>query len=242
MPAVWYHGKVIQIKFLSQNTIEMKLEVDQSQGVLDFLPGQFITMDLPVGEKRLQRWRSYSIAGVPDKSNILELCIVKSSEGIGTKYLFEEVEIGTFIKFKGPDGSFVLPGDLSEEIIMMCTGTGIAPFRSMIKYIFANQLEFKGIHLIFGTRTEKDILYREEFEALSALNPLFSYSVALSREKKPGFHYGYIHDIYLKKYSNYEAKRQFYLCGWSQMIDEAVANLHIHMKYDKSQIHFELYG
>ena len=57
MPAVWYQGKIIQINHLTQTTMEMKLEIDQAEGVFDFLPGQFITMDLPVSEKRLQRWR-----------------------------------------------------------------------------------------------------------------------------------------------------------------------------------------
>ena len=227
---------------LSKTTMEMKLEIDQAEGVFDFLPGQFITFDLPVSEKRLHRWRSYSIANGPDESNILKLCIVRSPEGLGTKYLFEEVKIGTMIKFKGPDGGFVLTDDLSAEIIMVCTGTGVAPFRSMINYIKANKLPFKGIHLIFGTRSEENILYREEFEMFSKENPLFRYSVALSREEKKEFHHGYIHDIYMTEYNQTNDKRHFYICGWSKMIDEAVANLLINLKYDKSQIHYELYG
>lgn len=242
MPTVWYQGRVAEISHLSNTSIEMKLEIDQAEGVFDFLPGQFITLDLPVSEKRLHRWRSYSIANRPDQSNILELCIVRSPEGLGTKYLFEEVKIGTMIKFKGPDGGFVLPEDLSTEIIMICTGTGVAPFRSMINYIKANKLPFKGIHLIFGTRSEENILYREEFELFSKENPLFKYSVALSREEKPEFHHGYIHDIYMTEYDQPNTKRQFYICGWSKMIDDAVANLMITLKYDRSQIHYELYG
>jgi ferredoxin-NADP reductase len=242
MPAVWYQGKIIEINHLSHTTMEMKLEIDLADGVFDFLPGQFITMDLPVGEKRLQRWRSYSIANGPDQSNILAFCIVRSPEGLGTRYLFDEAQIGTMIKFKGPDGGFVLPTDLSDEIIMICTGTGVAPFRSMIHYIKAKNLAFNGIHLIFGTRNEENILYQEEFETFSKENPSFRYSVALSRESKPGYHHGYIHDIYLKEYNQPHAKRQFYICGWSKMIDETVANLLINLKYDKSQIHYELYG
>ncbi len=242
MPTVWYQGRITEISHLSQSTMEMKMEIDQCDGIFDFLPGQFITMDLPVSEKRLHRWRSYSIANGPDQSNILEFCIVRSSEGLGTKYLFEEVKIGTIIKFKGPDGGFVIPIDLSVEIVMICTGTGVAPFRSMINYIKANKLDFKGIHLIFGTRSEENILYREEFEMFSKENPSFKYSVALSREEKPDFHHGYIHDIYMKDFNQINAERQFYICGWSKMIDEAVANLLITLKYDRSQIHYELYG
>jgi ferredoxin-NADP reductase len=193
-------------------------------------------------KKRLHRWRSYSIANCPDGTNILEFCIVRSEDGLGTKYLFEEISVGSELKFKGPDGTFVLPADLNDEIIMLCTGTGVAPFRSMIQYIESNNIPFGKIHLIFGTRTYQDILYREEFEKIQNQNPAFQYSVALSRENKKGFHHGYIHDIYMNEYKDIKSDRKFYICGWSKMIDEAIVKLMIDLKYDKSQIHYELYG
>ena len=46
----------------------------------------------------------------------------------------------------------------------------------------------------------------------------------------------------MTEYNQTNDKRHFYICGWSKMIDEAVANLLINLKYDKSQIHYELYG
>lgn len=114
--------------------------------------------------KRLNRWRSYSIANRPYGTNILEFCIVKSQDGPGTRFLFEEVQVGSVLKFKGPDGGFVIPANLDVEIIMLCTGTGVAPFRSMIHHLVENKIPFRSIHLIFGTRTENSILYRDEFE------------------------------------------------------------------------------
>ena len=242
MPVHWYHGMVVEIYALSPATRQFKIQITGEDTIFNFLPGQFVTFDLPVSEKRLHRWKSYSIANHPDERNILEFCIVKSDDGLGTKYLFEEISEGSIVKFKGPDGGFVIPPDLSKEIVMICTGTGVAPFRSMIKHIVTNKLTFKGIHLIFGTRSEENILYRDEFEKIVRENPLFRYSVALSRENKPPFHYGYIHNIYLTEYSVKNDERQFYICGWTKMIDEAVANILINLNYDRSQIHYELYG
>lgn len=242
MATYWYEGRVTEIRQLTSTTKQFTLSMSSEEGIFDFLPGQFITMDLPVGEKRLQRWRSYSIASAPDKSNILELCIVKSDSGPGTKYLFEEVVVGSVLQFKGPDGGFILPAKLDHEIIMVCTGTGIAPFRSMIKYITDHNLTFKKIHLIFGTRYADGVLYRQEFEKLAKENPAFLYSVALSREKSEGFYHGYVHEVYLEKYQANVGDRHFYICGWTQMVDDAVANLILKSGYDKSQIHYELYG
>ncbi|MBK8668329.1 MAG: hypothetical protein IPN89_02255 [Saprospiraceae bacterium] len=142
MPTRWYQGTVINIESLSTTTRQFTLSVD-GDTIFDFKPGQFVTMDLPVSEKRLYRWRSYSIANTPNNNNILQFCIVRSSEGLGTKYFFEDVTIGSVLKFKGPDGGFTLPDDLSREIIMICTCTGVAPFRSMIRQVIDKKMTFK---------------------------------------------------------------------------------------------------
>ena len=237
----WYNGIITKIEIASPTTRRFWLEVE-GIGRFDFKAGQFITMDLPIGERRNQRWRSYSIASAPDGSNLLELCIVHLDNGLASGWLFNEAKIGTSIKFKGPDGNFVLPETIENELVMVCTGTGVAPFRSMIWEVFNKKIPHRGIHLIFGTRTADGILYKEEFEELAQKMTGFRYSVALSREEREGCHHGYVHDIYFK---NYEAKRSdvtFYLCGWTKMVDEAVANLIVKMGYERGQVKYELYG
>ncbi len=237
----WYTGNITRIEDSSPTTKRFWLEVE---GVdrFDFKAGQFITMDLPIGERRNQRWRSYSIASSPDSTNLLELCIVHLDGGLASGWLFNEAKIGTSIKFKGPDGTFTLPETIENELVLICTGTGVAPFRSMIWDVFNKKIPTRGIHLIFGTRTSDGILYQKEFEELTQEMPGFRYSVALSREGNERCHHGYVHDIYLK---NYEGKRPdvtFYLCGWTKMVDEAVANLIVKMGYERGQVKYELYG
>lgn len=244
MPTKWYDGKVVEIRDVSPTVRLFFLEV-QDVEVFDFKPGQFITVDLPISEKRLGRWRSYSISSAPEKSNILELCIVRMEGGSGTDYLFNEISEGSILKFKGPDGMFVLPENLDREIVFLCTGTGVAPFRSMLKYIYDHNLDHGKMHLIFGTRHSSGVLYEDEFLAMAEKDALFTYDVALSREEnilKPHHQKGYIHSIYLERYAEVDKDRLFLICGWSQMIDEAVANLMIKLGYDKSQLKYELYG
>lgn len=237
----WYNGNITRIEDASPTTKRFWLEVEGEEH-FDFKAGQFITMDLPIGERRNQRWRSYSIASAPNGSNVMELCIVHLDNGLASGYLFNEAKIGTSIKFKGPDGGFVLPEKLENVLVLVCTGTGVAPFRSMIWDVFNNKIPNKGIHLIFGTRTSDGILYQQEFEDLTKKMPGFRYSIALSREQQNGFHSGYVHDIYLKNYQEKRPDVTFYLCGWTNMVDEAVANLIVKMGYGREQVKYELYG
>ena len=79
--------------------------------------------------------------------------------------------------------------------------------------------------------------------------PGFRFSVALSREEKVNpdefpfeVYKGYVHQIYQHHYSEKRDDVHFYICGWSNMIDDAVANLIVDLGFDKSQIHYELYG
>jgi Na+-transporting NADH:ubiquinone oxidoreductase subunit NqrF len=66
--------------------------------------------------------------------------------------------------------------------------------------------------------------------------------VALSREPDWQGWKGYIHQIYTQIYAEKRPDVQFYLCGWSNMIDEAVAELIVKLGYDRTQVIYELYG
>jgi len=241
MPTTWYEGTVKKITLLTPSVREFHVEIPELDR-FDFQAGQFITLDLPIGDKRLQRWRSYSIANAPNGSNLLELCIVRSEDGSGSHYLFDSLSAGSVLKFKGPDGGFVLPETIEKDLVFICTGTGIAPFRSMILDLQQSGKAHRGLHLIFGTRAEEGILYREEFEALTHTLPGFKYDIVLSRQLDWAGWKGYVHQVYLEQYQSPRPDVAFYLCGWSNMIDAAVENLLLKLKYDRPQIHFELYG
>jgi CDP-4-dehydro-6-deoxyglucose reductase len=244
----WYNSNIVRIEHESSTTRRFWLKVDEAEK-FEFKAGQFITMDLPIGDRRQKRWRSYSIANAPDGTNVIEFCIVHLEGGNASGYFFNEVNIGTSIKFKGPDGNFVLPETIENDLVFICTGTGIAPFRSMIQDIFHHKKPHKNIHLIFGTRYKDGILYQKELEDLVTHMPEFHYAVALSREDNLPVNgqlfelqKGYVHQIYLEKFKEKRPDVHFYLCGWTQMVDEAIENLIVDLGYDRTQVKYELYG
>jgi CDP-4-dehydro-6-deoxyglucose reductase len=234
----WLKGKVIKIENETADTKRFWVEVPALTS-FDFIPGQFVTLDLPVHEKPNKRWRSYSIASWPDGTNVYELVIVLNKDGLGTPYLFNEIQVGSELTYRGPQGVFILKEALNKDLFMICTGTGIAPFRSMVHHIKNQNIPHKNIYLIFGCRTKDTLLYYDELKKLEDDLPGFKYIPTLSREQWEG-NTGYVHPIYESLCLD-KKEASFFLCGWKGMLDEARKRI-TDMGYDKKAIHLEIYG
>ena len=235
----WRKGTVIRIEQQTHNTRRFWIQVPELIS-FDFKPGQFVTLDLDIHEKPNKRWRSYSIASWPNGTNIFELCIVLLPDGAGTNYLFNEVKEGTELTLRGPVGVFTLHSEnLEKDLFLICTGTGIAPFRSMATHLLNNNLATNNIHLVFGCRKKDDLLYFDELTELAAKHSHFHYHPVLSREDWTGAK-GYVHGVYESLLEN-KQDASFFLCGWKGMIDEARKRI-TDLGYDKKAVHVEIYG
>src|SRR5271165_6259288 len=120
----WQTGIVKRIEQATPNTRRFWVELPATN-TFSFKAGQFVTLDLPIHEQRNKRWRSYSIASMPDEGNIIELLIVYLEGGLASEYIFNHVQEGSTFTLRGPQGVFVIPGDLEKDLFMICTGTGI---------------------------------------------------------------------------------------------------------------------
>lgn len=238
----WRTGIVIKIKEETAGTRRYWIQIPELES-FDFIPGQFVTLDLPIHEKKNKRWRSYSIASSPDGTNVIELVIVYLEGGAGTTYIFNQVKEGSELSLRGPQGVFILPPALDKDIFLICTGTGVAPYRSMLQHIKRYNIPHKNIYLVFGTRLLKDCLYYDELKELENDINNYFYLPTFSREaeENKGLRKGYVHSVYEEIVANNKPAAHFYLCGWKNMIDEAKARI-LSLGYDKKDIHLELYG
>ncbi len=202
----------------------------------DFFSGQFVMLDLPIQHQFTTR--SYSIASAPNGTNSIELCIVLKEDGQGTPYLFKNIKIGSILKVSAPQGRFYLDENIENDICLIATGTGIAPLRSMAHYIFNKNISHKNIYIIYGNRTEEDILYKAELEQLAKKHSELKFITTLSQQNWAGKK-GYVHPIYEGLFADVRPAT-FYICGWSNMVREAKNRLKA-MGYRRKQINFELY-
>ena len=147
-----------------------------------YLPGQWLKLYLPGLE------RDYSIASAPSASRPgrVELIVTQVENGPGSTEL-HRLPIGAAIEALGPNGLFVREeAERSQPALYVATGTGLAPLRAMIEDALARG-ETAPRTLLFGARTEADLLFRTELEALAARGQL-RYEPTLSRagESWPG--------------------------------------------------------
>ncbi len=234
----WSKGIVKRIIEDAPLTRRYWIEIQDTNN-FEFTAGQFVTLDLPIHEKPARRWRSYSIASWPDGTNVIELVIVLLEGGAGTNYIFSEIREGSEFILRGPLGVFTLPASIEKDLYLICTGTGIAPFRSMINSILLHNMAHQQIHLIFGCRKKENLLYYEEMTDLEKRMPNFHYHPTLSREEWEG-RTGYVHSIY-EELAQDVKPAHFFLCGWKEMINEAKQRI-VALGYDRKMIHQELYG
>lgn len=230
----FYNGTVTAI-IQESPTVKRYFITIEGINHFDFLPGQFVMLDLPIQHEFTTR--SYSIASAPN-GNVIELCVVLKEDGQGTPYLFENIVVGSVLKVSAPQGRFFLNEVVETDICLIATGTGVAPLRSMLHHIFNQNIAHKNLYLIFGNRTEKDILYRTEFEELAQKHSEFTFIPTLSREDWAG-EKGYVHPIYKNLFAA-TPPATFYICGWSSMVKETKNSLKA-MGYGRKQINFELY-
>ncbi|MEC4812382.1 MAG: phycobilisome linker polypeptide [Scytonema sp. PMC 1069.18] len=211
-PNAPFIGKCISNETLVQEGgigIVQHLKFDISAGDLRYLEGQSIGIIPPGVDKngKPEKLRLYSIAStrhgddVDDKT--VSLCVrqleYKHPEtgetvyGVCSTYLCK-IQPGDDVKITGPVGKeMLLPEDEDAKVIMMATGTGIAPMRAYLWRMFKDneraanpEYQFKGFSwLIFGIPTTPNILYKEELEEMQQRYPEnFRLTYAISREQK----------------------------------------------------------
>ncbi|NMG19433.1 ferredoxin--NADP reductase [Brasilonema bromeliae] len=189
--------------------IVQHLKFDISAGDLRYIEGQSIGIIPPGVDKngKPEKIRLYSIAStrhgddVDDKT--VSLCVrqleYKHPESGETIYGVCSTHLcflkpGDDVKITGPVGKeMLLPSDPEAKVIMMGTGTGIAPMRAYLWRMFKDneraanpEYQFKGFAwLIFGVPTTPNILYKEELEEIQQKYPEnFRLTYAISREQK----------------------------------------------------------
>jgi ferredoxin-NADP reductase len=233
-----FEARVLRSVPLSEFTKHLELEVN---GVprFGFVPGQWLSVKTttPDGEEMT---RAYSIASPPSENGHFAFCLNRVQDGFMSNYLCS-LEAGAKIAFQGPFGDFILRPTL-RDTVFVATGTGIAPFRSMLHWLLAENDRHQGhqFSLLFGARREQDIYYRDEFEELAARHANFHFLPTLSRAAAEwkGLR-GYVQE-HLPEIVGTRTDMHAYICGLDKMVKEN-RELLKSLGWDRTSIRYEKY-
>jgi ferredoxin-NADP reductase len=255
MPFQSFTPRLTRSVSLSELTRHLEFEM-QSVTRFGFVAGQWLSFktNKPDGEEII---RAYSIASPPEDNNRFALCLNRVQDGFMSNFLCDMKE-GDEITCQGPFGDFILRPPM-RDTIFIATGTGIAPFRSMLHWLFASDPESeedgrgrpssidaharhqgKQLYLLFGNRTEKDIYYHNEFQRLAEQHPNFDYLPTLSRggPEWKGLR-GYVQE-HVPGIVAGRTDMHAYICGLDKMV-KANRDLLKSLGWDRKSILYEKY-
>ncbi|PIQ96288.1 MAG: hypothetical protein COV67_10315 [Nitrospinae bacterium CG11_big_fil_rev_8_21_14_0_20_56_8] len=144
----------------------------------DFLPGQFVTVG-PVLEGK-KAFRCYSISSSCLTKDCLEITVKRQKKGLVSNYFVGQVKTGDSIPIRKPNGNFKLNLEDPDDLVLVGAGSGITPLISMVRSLTDSNSKRK-ITLLYGCRTESDIIFHGELLDLELKNANFTARIFLSQ-------------------------------------------------------------
>lgn len=215
----YFTSRVLENRALCDAVCHVTLERDDGQPVT-YKPGQFVMIHFP-NPDGVEVNRSYSLSSLPDEP--FALCVKRVEGGLGST-LVHGLKPGDTLKTSGPYGRFTLGAKPPRDIVLVATGTGVAPYRAMIPQLEALLADSHRVWLLFGARYVRELLYDDTWRALAERHAEFTYLPIVSRpEPDEGWTgpVGYVSAFMDEVNAAINPEDAIaYLCGVPAMIDD----------------------
>jgi len=213
-----FTGKLIETKSVNENTKILKFSVPFD---FSFRSGQYVRLAFYKDGKRILR--DYSIFSSPKNKKFIKIYFKRVEGGYCSDALFN-LKVGEEIEMKGPLGDFVLKNK-KKDVILISTGTGFSPFKSMVLELLEGEGFQNKLILIRGHRNENDLPCEGRLKRLENENRNFSYYNILSKPKSQSYKLkGHVQD-FLEKMVPDNFDGDFYICGLKDMVEDVKNNL-----------------
>jgi ferredoxin-NADP reductase len=202
---------------------------------LSFLPGQWVSLKLPVGPKPPLN-RAYSMATPASPSGELTLVFDRVPHGIGSDYLYR-LRAGDKVLLSGPYGNFVLPQPIDREMICVTRYTGLVPIRCMLKALYATR-GAPEVLVIAVAPSEDDLLYHHELLSLAVMRPSFRYLPLVASTEESAVELAI---SMLRPLIDGMPKVIPMLCGTKSFV-RPLRSYFVEAGYDRKEVRTEMYG
>ncbi len=234
----------LRVAQIYQETVDVKtfrLVACHGGGIpFSYLPGQFLTLTMPTGDKPIRR--SYTMSSSPTQGYYCEITVKREEQGAGSRYLHDAVEVGDTLEVQAPSGKFVFSGKEADSIVLISGGVGITPMTSITRAL--TDMGWPGdIYFIAACRDPEHLIFQSELKTLQARHPNLHVFIAMSRleQDADGYHRGRITKELLAQWVPGVASKWIHLCGAPPMMD-AVKQMLGELGVPGEKIHTENFG
>lgn len=238
-----FSARLVEARPLGPRVRHLVFErVDQAPFV--FEAGQWVQAILPLQDAQGRPLRrSYSIASPPEGTPRFELAVTRVEEGPGSGFL-HAAEVGLTLDVKGPQGTFTRALETAAPSLFIATGTGVAPFRAMIRDALARG-RTEPLWLLLGVRSPDELLYGDELSFLERTHPCFRFIPSLSRppadwEGRSGYVQAHVKELWTAFVAQH-GDAHAYICGVKKMLEAARQVLRVELGVDRKRVHLEAY-
>ena len=234
---------VTEVAELNEDAKLYSLAPDSENGcpkLAYFSAGQYLSISLKIDSAITSR--PYTICSSPSEAlkGIYKILVKRAENGFVSDYILKNWKPGTKVTASEPCGNFTWePLRDAKNVIGLAGGSGISVFYSMAQAI-ADGIEDFSLTLLYGSKSEKDILLKKELNELAARCEKIKVVHVLSQEEKAGYEHGFLSADLINKYKC-EGDYSVFVCGPQKMYDyerEELKKLGIRNKF----IRYELAG
>mgnify|MGYP003664041085 FL=1 len=211
----------------------------QDSLVADYLPGQFICLELEIEGEPVHR--NYTLSSSPSRPDLLTITVKRVKDGRVSNWLNDQLKVGDQISARAPAGDFHCFAAPQERVLLLSAGSGITPMLSMLRWMSDLQCD-NDILFVHSGRSEADLIARQEIELLAKLHGRCQVIYTLT-QANPGDLRGFRGRLDRSMLETLPAlpQRQVYVCG-PQPFRERAKTLLLALGLPESQYFEESFG
>ncbi len=227
------HFTITDIQQETHNTYTLTFEPQDGKAT-PRNPGQFMFVKL-IRPGRPSELHPFTISASPLKTKILQATIKQSGNFTNT---IDQTRAGDKARIEAPYGRFSLVHERCDKLVFIAGGVGITPVMSMLRYLKETD-DRRGVLLLYGNKTERDIVFRKELTALpDQVETVYVLSEPSDAWQGPrGFITQGILEQYAKAWLS-DPGTHVFLCGPPPMMDKVIESLRT-LGVQDARIHYE---
>lgn len=209
----------MRVSDIIQRTYNVKSFRFNRPGSLNYKAGQYMLVTLVIDG--LETRKPFSISTSPTERGFIEF--TKKLTGHPFSKRLDALKVGDTATIEAPFGNFTFDGE-SDRIGLLSGGVGITPLRSICRFCTDMRLNTK-VTLLYGNRTEEDIIFRQELELMQQKNSNLKvvFTLAETEPTWKGYTGNVVAEMVKKEVPDY-SETVYYICGPPAMV-QAMENL-----------------